>query len=163
VAAPPDFAEFYAASFGRLTVQLHAFTGSHADAQDLVQEAFCRAYSRWSTIATYDDPLAWVRRVAWNLAVSRWRRAGLLRLWHRDLTPPDVAPPGDEHVELVRALAKLNPKHRQAVVLHYLSDMPVAEIALFCDVAEGTVKAWLHRGRAELSTILTPRVEAHDA
>jgi RNA polymerase sigma-70 factor, ECF subfamily len=163
VSVRPDFAEFYAASFGRLTVQLHAFTGDHAEAQDLVQEALCRAYSKWETISSYDDPLGWVRRVAWNLAVSRWRRANVLKLWRRDLVPPDVPPPSEQHVELVRALTRLNPRHRQAVVLHYLADMTIGDIAQFCDVAEGTVKAWLHRGRAELSAIMTPRVEAHDA
>lgn len=41
-----DFAEFYAATFGSLTAQLHAFTGDLNEAQDLVQEAFSRAYPR---------------------------------------------------------------------------------------------------------------------
>src|SRR5690242_8926290 len=87
---PPDFAEFYSATFGVLTAQMHAFTGNHAEAQDLVQEAFCRAYARWSTIGVYDDPRSWVAKVAWNLAISRWRRGRLLRRWHRDLVPDDV-------------------------------------------------------------------------
>jgi RNA polymerase sigma-70 factor (ECF subfamily) len=95
--ARPEFAEFYAATFGRLTVQLHAFTGDHAAAQDFVQEAYCRASARWATVSGYDDPLAWVRRVAWNLAVSRWRRTRLLRVWRRDLVPPDIAARAGEY------------------------------------------------------------------
>src|SRR5215475_4634817 len=74
VSGEADFTEFYSATFAPLTAQLHAFIGDHADAQDLVQEAYLRAYSRWSTVSKYDDPLAWVHRVAWNLAISRWRR-----------------------------------------------------------------------------------------
>jgi RNA polymerase sigma-70 factor, ECF subfamily len=145
-----DFAEFYAASFGPLTAQLHAFVGDHAEAQDLVQEAFCRAYARWHTVARFDDPTSWVRRVAWNLAVSRWRRAKRLIRWQRDLVQPDLDGPGGIDPDLVRALRKLSTQQRQAVVLHYLAGFSVREIAEFAGVAEGTVKSWLSRGRAAL-------------
>ena len=43
------------------------------ETQDLVQEAFIRAWKRWDRIRRYDDPVAWVRRVAWNLAMTRHR------------------------------------------------------------------------------------------
>ena len=49
-------------------------TGNLADAQDLVQEAYARAWQRWSSVSTYDDPEAWVRTVAWRLAASKWRK-----------------------------------------------------------------------------------------
>lgn len=150
----PEFAEFYAAAFGPLTVQLHAFTGDHAEAQDLVQEAFSRAYARWSKVAAYDDPVAWVRRVAWNLAISRWRRARRLLHLQPLLTSASVNGPDGGRVDLVRALAQLPSQQRQAVVLHYLADMPVREIAGFTGAAEGTVKAWLHRARTALGPLL---------
>jgi len=67
---PDDFAEFYGAHFQRLAVQLFAYLGDRAEAQDLTQEAFCRALERWPSVGRYDDPSAWVRRVAWNLATS---------------------------------------------------------------------------------------------
>jgi RNA polymerase sigma-70 factor (ECF subfamily) len=160
--ARPDFAEFYAATFGRLTVQIHAFVGDHAEAQDLVQEAYCRAFARWSTVSGYDDPQAWVRRVAWNLAISRWRRVKRLRAHAPDLVAADVAGPDASTVDLARALKQLPPNQRQAVVLHYLADMSVADIAAFTGAAEGSVKAWLHRGRAALNTILSSGVEVSD-
>src|SRR5690606_39076909 len=69
-----DFDEFYAAHYGSLTTQLYAYLGDRQEAQDVVQEAFCRAYARWSSVRDYDDPVAWVRRVAWNLATSHVRR-----------------------------------------------------------------------------------------
>jgi RNA polymerase sigma-70 factor (ECF subfamily) len=161
--ARPDFADFYATTFGRLTIQIHAFVGDHAEAQDLVQEAYCRAFARWSTVAGHDDPLAWVRRVAWNLAISRWRRAGRLRRHQRDLVAADVAPPSSTSIDLARALRRLPPNQRQAVVLHYLADMSVADIATFMGAADGSVKAWLHRARAALSTILAGDAEVSDA
>lgn len=149
-----DFAEFYAASFGPLTAQLHAFVGDHAEAQDLVQEAFCRAYARWRTISRFDDPISWVRRVAWNLAISRWRGRQRLIRWHRDLAPTAEPGPEETDPDLVKALAALPLHHRQAVVLHYLAGFSVREVAEFCDVAEGTVKSWLLRGRAKLHHLL---------
>ena len=160
--ARPDFAEFYAATFARLTVQIHAFVGDHAEAQDLVQEAYCRAFARWPRVSTYDDPLGWVRRVAWNLAISRWRRMSLLRTRARELAPPDVAAPSAASVDLARALRRLPANQRQAVVLHYLADMSVADIVTFTGAAEGTVKAWLHRGRAALTSILAEGAEVTD-
>lgn len=69
-----DFAAFYAATFAQLCAQLYVHTGSLAEPQDVVQEAFSRALPRWEKVSEYDDPTARVRKVAWNLATSRWRR-----------------------------------------------------------------------------------------
>jgi RNA polymerase sigma-70 factor (ECF subfamily) len=159
-----DFAEFYAATFGSLTAQLHAFTADLTEAQDLVQEAFCRAYPRWSTVSKYDDPAAWLRRVAWNLAVSRWRQVKRLIHHRHDLVRPDVDGPSGLHLDLLRALQTLPHRQRQAVVLHYLGDLSIADIAETCGAAEGTVKSWLHRARATLADRLGEPGEAvsHD-
>ncbi|BCJ71438.1 RNA polymerase sigma24 factor [Catellatospora sp. IY07-71] len=152
--APPDFAEFYAATFGRLAAQLHAFTGDLAEAQDLVQEAFSRAYPRWERIAAYDDPAAWVRRVAWNLAISRWRQVRRVMHWRRDLVADDIPGPDAANVDLIRALRLLPAKQRQVVVMHYMSGLSITEIADFTGAAEGTVKSWLHRARTALAVHL---------
>jgi len=62
-----------------------------------------------------------------------------------------VAEPSPDRVVLVAALARLPERQRQAVVLHYLADLPLAAIALELGVAEGTVKSWLHRARTALA------------
>lgn len=72
----------------------------------------------------------------------------------RELVPPPVAGPDGAHLDLIRALATLPPDQRRAIVLYYLADMSVPEIAVFCEVAEGTVKAWLHRARTKLNQVL---------
>jgi RNA polymerase sigma-70 factor (ECF subfamily) len=153
---PPSFDEVYAAHYADLTVQLYAYFADRQEAQDVVQEAFCRALARWPAISRYDDPVAWVRRVAWNLAVSRWRRAHTallhLRLQRRD--EPQVDGPSPERVALFAALAELPNRQRRVMVLHYLADLPVGEIAQRERVAVGTVKSLLHRGRATLSAKL---------
>ncbi len=153
------FDDFYHAHFRSLVVQLTAYTGDRGQAQDLVQEAFCRAYAHWGRLARYDDPLAWVRRVAWNLGHNRWRRLRTAQAWLLRQRETHVAEPSPDRVALDTALAKLPPKHRRAVVLHYLADLTVAEIAAQERVAEGTVKSWLHRGRTALATHLCDNTE----
>lgn len=147
-----DFAEFYGAVFQKLTAALYIHTGDLAEAQDVVQEAMVRAMARWQTLSTYDEPAAWVRKVAWNLAMSRWRRLRRgLELAARGHTETPAPGPDPDRVALVAALAQLPPRHRQAVILHYLEDLPIAEVAESMGAAEGTVKSWLHRARAALA------------
>ncbi len=150
-----EFTSLYHARFSDLSAQLYAYVGDASEAQDIVQEAFTRAWQRWDQIGKYEDPVAWVRRVAWNLATSRHRRLGVIRRFLARSTPPENAPPpSPDHVVLITALRRLSANQRRAMVLHYLADMSVADIARECGVAEGTVKSWLHRGRAELGKYL---------
>ncbi len=151
-----DFDAFYAASAPRLVRQLHAMTGELAEAQDCVQEAYARAWQRWGTVSAYDAPEAWVRQVAWRLAVSRFRRARVGRGLLRRLGPaPDVPALSPDRVALVAALKQLPEAQRRAIVLHHLGDLSVAEVAAETGSPEGTVKARLSRGRAALALLLT--------
>jgi RNA polymerase sigma-70 factor (ECF subfamily) len=160
VTEPRDFAEFYSATFQSLIAQLYLHTGDLAEAQDVVQEAFCQALIGWEEIAFYDDPVAWVRKVAWNLATSRWRRVrrGLELLTRHRLETQSPGPTPDR-VAVDLALAALPHRHRQAVILFYLEDLPISEIARLTGVAEGTVKSWLHRARASLADHLHSNTE----
>jgi RNA polymerase sigma-70 factor (ECF subfamily) len=67
------FAAFYASSYRRLLGQLFAVTGDLAEAENVLQEAYARAFARWSRVGDYDLPEAWVRRVALNLAAMAER------------------------------------------------------------------------------------------
>jgi RNA polymerase sigma-70 factor (ECF subfamily) len=149
-----DFDALYASTFQSLTLQLYAFVGDLAEAQDIVQDAFCRAYQRWSRVGRYDNPVAWVRRVAWNLATSRLRRRRVALNLLRRTRVETVPGPDPDRVALTRALATLPEPQRKAVVLHYLAHLTVAEIAHQENVAEGTVKSWLSRGRTLLASQL---------
>jgi RNA polymerase sigma-70 factor (ECF subfamily) len=152
-----DFDEFYARTFPVLSSQLFAYLGDRAEAQDVVQEAFCRAFSRWKHISGYQDPVAWVRRVAWNLATSRFRRRRTAMNFLRRQREEHLQEPSPDRIVLVEALAKIPAQLRKAVVLHYIGDLTIAEIAAQEDVAEGTVKSWLSRGRAALGEQLAER------
>ena len=102
------FDAFYAAGNKRVLHQMYAMTGNLSDAQELTQEAYARAWQRWSTVETYDDPEAWVRTVAWRLAASRWRKAknGVAAMLRHG--PPDHTPePSVDNVALVAALREI--------------------------------------------------------
>lgn len=149
----------YQASHQRLVVQLYGITGDLQEAQDVVQEAFVRALSRRGRLAAMDNPEAWLRTVAVNIARSRWRRRqvmeGLL-VRHAASEPTPVPGMTEGHVALVTALRELPRTQREVVVLHYLADLQVSEIATGLGVAPGTVKSRLHRARSRLAELLDP-------
>ena len=155
MAATSSFEEFYSRHSHSLVLQLHAYLGNLADAQDIAQEAMCRALARWDKVSTYDEPVAWVRRVAWNLAVSKWRRQRTATSFLMRQRPEHTAGPDPDRVALVRVLASLPERQRRVFVLFYIGELTVADIARQEDVAEGTVKTWLHRGRALIADQLS--------
>ncbi len=151
-----SFDGFYVASRRRLLGQLALMTGDADQAQDVVQEAYVRAWQRWDRVCTLDDPEAWVRTVAWRLAVSRWRRARLaLRAQPRVATPEASPEPGtDEMLDVRAALAQLPEGQRLVLVLHELCDLTVEQVAAQTGLPVGTVKTRLMRGRAALAAHL---------
>jgi RNA polymerase sigma-70 factor, ECF subfamily len=151
-----EFTDLYEKHFSELAAQVCAYLGDATEAQDLVQEAFLRAWQRWDKVGGYEEPVAWVRRVAWNLATSRHRRNQVARKFLQKSSAPELAPAASpDHVALVAALKLVPAKRRQALVMHYMADMTVAAIAEATGAKEGTVKSWLHRGRKELAALLT--------
>jgi RNA polymerase sigma-70 factor, ECF subfamily len=159
------FDEFYRATCHRTLRYGYALTGDLAEAQDLVQEAYVRAWQRWHRLVAYDHTEAWVRLVVTRLAMDSWRRLRNRRAALRRAGPPDDVPaPSVDTVLLVAALRRLPVTQPQAVALHYLCDLPVNEIAAETGVAVGTVKSWLSRGRASLAADLDDlTAEANDA
>jgi RNA polymerase sigma-70 factor, ECF subfamily len=101
-----------------------------------------------------------VRRVAMNLATdrARWRRRRpqLLGRLGNPLQLPAVSV---EQLALAQALRALPISHRQVIVLHYLADLPIQEIAGVLSVPPGTVKSWPARGRRALAAALGEREE----
>jgi RNA polymerase sigma-70 factor (ECF subfamily) len=153
---PDDgFAAFYAGSYRRLLGQLFAVTGDLAEAENVLQEAYARAFVRWSRVGAYDLPEAWVRRVALNLAAMaerslRRRARALLRLG----PPPLVPELGPDEIDLHDALRALPLAQRQVIVLHHLVGLPVEAVARELRLAPGTVKSRLARGRAAMASSL---------
>jgi RNA polymerase sigma-70 factor (ECF subfamily) len=159
------FDEFYRASRQRLLGYMYVVTGDVAEAQDAVQDAYVRAWQRWSTVSQYQDPESWVRLVAARIAVSRWRSLRSRARAYLRVGPANPVPePGTDTVEIVTAMRRLPREQRIALTLYYLLGMSVAEVAEETGAPEGTVKARLSRGRAALAGLLTVDLEgARDA
>jgi len=152
------------------------FAGSTGDAQDLTQEVFIKMYR---TLKTYDVErgafITWVTALTRNLLVDHFRRTKQERLTDSlDAAPPerDDAMPLSEQIQdgrpapdaraqseqlgeaVHRALGRLSPDLREAVILRDLQDLDYKQIATVLKVPEGTVKSRINRGRAELARLL---------
>ncbi|MFG3585943.1 RNA polymerase sigma factor [Streptomyces sp. NPDC047990] len=150
------FDDFYAGHVHRLTGQLYAMTGSLAEAEDLVQEAFARAWQNWEKVSGYADPAAWVRSVACRIRVSVWRKAvNRLTAHRRHGVVDDVPGVSPDYVAIVAALRRIPYEQRRAIVLHHLVGLSVEETARETGVASGTVKARLSRGRQLMAPYLS--------
>ena len=151
-----EFDDFYAGSSRQVLGQVYAMVGNRTEAEDAVAEAYLRAWDRWNRVRDCDSPEAWVRRVAYRIAVSAWRKAvNRVRAHHRDLTEKHVDAISPDHVALVQALRRISADQRRVIVLHHLVGLSVAEIAAETGTSANTVKTRLARGRRALADHLT--------
>lgn len=153
-----DYDGFFRDEYARVVRVCHGVLGDRARAEEAAQEAFLRLYERWTRISAYDQPDAWVRRVAIRAAVRTDRRDRARRLLERRSVADqhsyaDVAAP-----DVVSALRSLPTNQRVALALHYLDDMAVADVARVMGCAEATVRVHLHRGRVRLASLLEEQV-----
>jgi RNA polymerase sigma-70 factor (ECF subfamily) len=159
------FEDFYQANYGRMVALVTVVIGDRAEAEDVAQEAFARALARWTRLSSYDVPEAWVRRVALRIAADsgrRLRRAVRIGARLSAQRPAPSPEPGDGlgFTDLGRALSQLPLRHREVLVLHYLADLPVEQIAADSGLSPGTVKSRLAAGRRRLERELTERSRA---
>jgi RNA polymerase sigma-70 factor (ECF subfamily) len=151
-----SFDEFYAGTVQRVTAQLFAMTGDRAEAEDVVQEAYARAWQRWERVASYASPEGWVRTVAYRVSVSTWRKAANRRLAHHRHGPGEAVPGvSEDYVALIAALRQISDSQRRVVVLHYLVGLSVGEIARETGISPAAVRTRLSRGRQALSVQLS--------
>lgn len=156
-------AELFHVIYPRLVVLLYATCGNQADAEDAAQEAFTKALHNQRKFLSLDNPEAWLRTVALNHLRNGWRHHDVVRRL-RDKVPGPQGPLelGPDHVAIMAALSGLDQQHREVVVLHYLADLSVAEIADTLHIAQGTVKSRLSRSRGRLAPMLAEE-EREDA
>jgi RNA polymerase sigma factor (sigma-70 family) len=155
VLSDADIREFLATGYPRLVAGLTLVAGSHAAAEDAVQEAVARAWERSHRGESIDSLPAWVTRVAVNLTRSRWRRARVeARSRERLGTRSAAAADADDRMDVERALAALPRRQREATVLRYYLGLDVNEVAGALGVTEGAAKTTLFRARQALAAAL---------
>ena len=149
------FDAFYQCEYPRLHAVAAALGGLDS-ADDLVQDAMLRAFEHWRTVRLLERPGGWCHRVLLNLCRSWHRRRHTEARWWSRQRPaePLAAGPSADTVAFCRAVRKLPSRPRSVVVLHYLGDRSVADVAAILGVPEGTVRSDLSRSRVVLATEL---------
>lgn len=146
-----------------------ALLGAASDAEDVVQEAFVKAYG---ALGRFRDGAAfrpWLLRIVSNETRnlhrtagrraarerSAWRRTEPLLVMAEDDDPASRVLSWERRVQLVRGLSRLSEAHRQVLTCRYLLELDEAETAAVLGWPRGTVKSRLHRGLERLAEELT--------
>ena len=154
--------QLYAACYPRLVRVVGAVAGDRDEAEEAVQEAFIRLMGRWGTVRQYDDPEAWLRKVAFGFVSNRRRKIrNGVRALARHGAAVDVVPLSGDRVDVERALQSLPIEQRQVLVLVHVVGLGVDAAAHELDIPVGTVKSRLARGRAALAPLLREGVPDH--
>jgi RNA polymerase sigma factor (sigma-70 family) len=145
-----EFAEFYVAAWDDCLRIVTVNVGNRALGEDLVAEAFTKAWASWPKVRGLDEPRAWIIRSALNAHVSWWRRhrreVALSSYDHTTATSQD--PVLDS--SLVAALRRLPVRQRQVIALRLLLDLDTATTAEMLGMSSSTVATHLHRAIAAL-------------
>jgi RNA polymerase sigma-70 factor (sigma-E family) len=151
-----DFAEFYRSNRDGCLRAVVAGLGDRQIAEDLVAEAFTRAWASWPTVSRHPAPQGWVVRTALNTGVSWWRRRRRERPLedHDSVAPADACAGVDEAV--LAALRRLPARQREVVALRVFLDLDTDTTGQVLGIAAGTVRAHLSRAVASLRQDLAP-------
>ncbi|MCU1457528.1 MAG: subfamily polymerase sigma-24 subunit [Actinomycetia bacterium] len=142
----PDFEAFFEHEYGAVLRTVALAIGDHPRAEEATQEAFARAFRKWRTVSEMTRPAAWVHVVAMNAERSRLRRASRISTAgpSEAVGAVDPAPAVVARVVVAQLLDRLPPRQRAAIVLRYLGELTIPEVARALGCAEGTVKSALH-------------------
>ena len=154
-----EYVEYVSAHMGRMRRVAYLLCGDFDRADDIVQATVERLYLRWRQVRAAGNVDAYVHTVLVRVFLAERRR-----FWSRvnlmDEPPDRPAPagqPADERIAVRTALRKL-PRRQQAVlVLRFLCDLPVADVAGILGCAQGTVKSQTSDGLAALRRSLGDR------
>jgi len=145
-----DFTDFYLRSQGDCLRAVLAGVASRALAEDLVAEAFARAWASWPKVSRHPAPAAWVVRTALNTRVSWWRRRRreVALDGHDRALSPDEGSGLDS--ALLAALRKLPQRQREVVMLRVWLDLDTETVAGVLGISARTVAVHLSRATATL-------------
>jgi RNA polymerase sigma-70 factor (ECF subfamily) len=137
------------------TVALHFLKGEQAAAQDVTQEVFVRVFRAASTFRQDARLSTWLYRIVVNACLDELRRRRRVLLfgdmpdaWHPIVPAAELAEPD---ADVARAVERLSPRLRIAVLLRYFEDLSYEEIAQALGVTPGTVASRLNRAHAILA------------
>jgi RNA polymerase sigma-70 factor (sigma-E family) len=159
-----DFDAFVLGELRGLLRLAHALTGNSHDAWDLVQETLVTVGLHWRRIERRGAASSFARTTLIRLNIKRWRRA----VRETVAAVPDRAPSAEvDQVPVLSdtvraALMGLGRRQRTTIVLRYLYDLTLREIAAEMDCQIGTVKSQLFRAEGHLRASLAPQTRPED-
>jgi RNA polymerase sigma-70 factor (ECF subfamily) len=169
---PREVERDLAASFDRLVAEhyglvarlVRRLTGWQGDADDLVQEVFVSAWRAWPTFRQDSKAETWLTRIAINqcrshrrrqwLRADVWRRLGEITHFWEQRAPDAGLVQTEEGARLRAALAQMSQGDREVLVLRYLEELPVDEMATMLKLTRGAVEVRLSRARTKLKARL---------
>lgn len=138
-------------------------TSRDGDAEDLVQDALVKCFSRRRSIASVGEAEGYVRRAMQTIAIDRARSRGArLRAASRAFSREPAVADVDAGLDLRLALRELAPRERLCIVMRYFDDLTVSQIAERLGLADGTVKRYLSNATARLAPILDETLDWDD-
>lgn len=149
-----DFEEFYHSEYPKVFRATYALSAHREAALDATQEAFKRAFAKWSRLRRESWAAGWVMTTALNICKKEAKKATRWAEYEAEVAPGPVPPASPDRLDLVSALRALPLRQRQAILLFYLCDLPVPVVSDLMNVAEGTVRAHLAQARAALRRAL---------
>jgi RNA polymerase sigma-70 factor (ECF subfamily) len=158
VVAEPDLAALVQVYSGLLYRVALSLVRNPSEAEDVVQDVFLRVLERKRELAAIVDLRPWLVRIAWNLALDRYRRVRPRQmddLFAQSLVSADL--PADQAVaeagrirQVLGAIERLPGKEREALLLSAMDELSAAEIAAVLGRSESSVRSLLFRARAHL-------------
>lgn len=166
------FEEIVRAYQGRIVTLCRYLLGNAADADDAAQDVFVKAFKNLRNFRPEAALYTWLYRIAVNTCIDRRRRPFFLSLFRADEggegsgepfpglqseapSPEQLVESQQISEEIQRALKKLSPKLRAAIVLKEIEGLRYEEIAEVLEISLGTVKSRISRAREELKRTLT--------
>ena len=137
-----------------------------AAAEDLVQDALVRTFTRSARFDSVPQAEAYVRRVIASRFIDDARATGRRAKRERVAAPPERveshAEPVEADADLAAAMASLAPRVRACVALRYLADQSLAQTADALHLSQGAVKRYVHDGVAALAAALGAQADNED-
>jgi RNA polymerase sigma-70 factor (ECF subfamily) len=169
-----SFADLVGKYQDRLYNTLVHVTGSTHEAEEVTQDAMLQAYTKLATFRGASSFYTWLYRIAFNLSVSRRRKARpRLSLNELQVTagidptdetegPDDAAERSERAEHLLAAMDRIGEEHRVVLVLREMEDCDYETISQMLEIPVGTVRSRLHRARTQLRNQLKQMIGEHE-
>ena len=162
------FSEIFEKYYAEALRMAYLITGSRCDSEYVVQDAFIKCYEKMRSLKNPEKFKYWffriLTRTAWRYCAKQKREQPVDQVFDSEIISHDkssfqILAEQETASEIRKAIEKLDPKQKTAVVLYYYNEFSVKEISEIMHCTQGTVKSRLFNARKNLGKILSPMTE----